>query len=424
MTASTPVDFITREEARYLALVAQRLEPLPGAPPPVKPTKAHLLHLIRQAGCIQLDSISVVSRAHETAVWSRAGAFRPADLNALHDPNRQLIEYWAHAASLLPVEFLPYLRRSMESFHHPATTSWGKWACENRPLLDDVLRTIEQQGPLSTRAFERPSHIERQPWDWWGGKPAKQALDYLWTAGELVILRRVGFERVYELTDRAFPGLRAQPLPDPAGEAAFFVGRALRAVGVGTVSWIGDFYRLGSRRYVTPAETLAQLAALERTGHAHRVALEAERAPLWLDAGLVPALDAFRQGDARPAARTLLCPFDNLLWRRDRALALFGFDYRLESYTPEPKRIYGYYTLPILIDGRLIGRLDARYRRKERVFAVHAIHLEPGVKPTVAVAGQIARAIRAFVQFLGGGAVEVHRSAPEALAGRLMARLS
>lgn len=422
--AATSSDFITREEARYLSLVAQRLEPMPGEPVPSKPTKAHLLGIIQQAGCIQLDSISVVSRAHETAVWSRAGAYRPSDLAALHDPDRHLIEYWAHAASLIPADFLPYFRRSMASFLHPDQTSWGRWAHDNRPLLLEVRSTIERQGPLTTRAFERPGEIERKPWDWWGGKPAKQALDYLWTAGELVVVRRIGFERVYDLTDRVFPGLPDQPLPDPEEEAAFFVARALRSVGIGTVPWIGDYFRLGSRRYVTPQETLRQLTVLEQTGGAHRVALEDERSPGWLDAALLPALAAFRRGNARPTTRTLLCPFDNLLWQRNRALTLFGFDYRLESYTPEPKRIYGYYTLPILIDGRLVGRVDARYRRKERVFAIHAIHLEPGVKPTQVTVGRVAQALRAFVRFLGGGSFEIHRCAPESLGSRLLARLS
>lgn len=423
MTAA--VDLITRDEACYLALVAQRLEPMPGEPVPAKPDKAHLLRLVRQVSTLQLDSISVVSRAHETTVWSRAGAYRQGDLAALHDPDRQLIEYWAHAASILPVEYLPYLRRFMTRYQDPTATNWGKWASDNRPLLGHVLRTVEQQGPVSTRAFERPNDVERNPWDWWGGKPAKQALDYLWTAGELVILRRVGFERVYELTDRAFPGLRSQPLPDPDDQAAYFTGRALRAVGIGPAAWVGDYLRLGSgsARYVAPQDTLDQLAVLEQTGGAFRVVLEDEAAPAWLDADLVPALEAFRRGDARPRANTLLCPFDNLLWQRTRARALFGFDYRLESYTPAPKRVYGYYSLPLLVDGRLIGRLDARYRRKERVLAVHALHLEPGVKPTAAVAGRIGRILRAFSRFLGGGTYEILHCAPEALRPRLLERL-
>jgi uncharacterized protein YcaQ len=162
---------------------------------------------------------------------------------------------------------------------------------------------------------------------------------------------------------------------------------------------------------------------LERSGDAVRVALEDQRGPAWLAAELLPALAAFRAGTARATARTLLCPFDNILWRRDRALALFGFDYRLESYTPEPKRIYGYYTLPILIDGRLVGRLDARYRRKERILSVQSIHLEPTVKATATLAGTIVSILRGFVRFLGGGQIEVLLTAPDSLHPHLLKRL-
>jgi uncharacterized protein YcaQ len=405
------VETISLPEARFLSLVAQRLEcnDLPSA---TAPTSQDLLEVIRAAGCLQLDSISVVSRAHETAVWSRVGHYNPVDLAALHHPHQALIEYWAHAASLLPVEFLPYLRRKMLSASDPNDSRVGRWAHENRPLLDDVLATIAREGPLSTRAFERPEEVKRQPWDWWGGKPAKQALDALWTLGELVILRRNGFERVYELTDRAFPDVRTSPLPAVEEEARFFSERALSAVGIGTTAWIADYFRFGSIRYVTAPAMQACLEAMEREGRAVRARIDNPSQIVWLDIALLPALSAFRAGIARPVRGTLLSPFDNLLWRRDRALALFGFDYRLESYTPEPKRIYGYYSLPILIEGLLLGRLDARYRRKERLLSVQSVHLEPGIRPSAPLATSLANILRQFTTFLGGGEIEVVSAAP------------
>lgn len=406
-----PADAISLAEARYLALVAQQLE-RPDGRRRGRASQDELLAIIHAAGCLQLDSISVVSRAHETAVWSRAGRYDPAELAALHYPRQELIEYWAHAASLLPVTFFPYLRRAMRRLADPASHRVGRWASENRPLLDDVLAKIEREGPLSTRAFDRPDGIERRPWDWWGGKPAKQALDYLWTLGELVVVRRVGFERIYDLTDRAFPGLRSAPLPDPEEEARFFTERALAAVGIGTLKWIAEFFMLGSSRYVPVPAVKASLETMAREGRAVPVALEGRREPAWLDAALLPALAAFRAGSARPRSRTLLSPFDNLLWRRERALALFGFDYRLESYTPAPKRVYGYYSLPILVDGALVGRLDARYRRAERRMVVHALHLEPGVRPRASLAAAIAAILREFTAFLGGGEIDVVCSSP------------
>jgi uncharacterized protein YcaQ len=345
-------------------------------------------------------------------MWSRVGTFDRADLASLHHPDVELIEYWAHAASLLPVAFFPYFRRQMEKHAHPTSTDWGRWGTENQILHAEVLKTIERLGPVSTRAFERPEGLERSPWAWFGGKPAKQALDYLWTTGELVVQRRVGFERVYELTDRAFPGMRCAPLSSLDEEANFFTRRALRAVGVGTTSWIADYFRVGTGRYVTAAEAQTCLAALEHDGDAFRVVLEGQTGEAWLDASLVSDLESFRAGRARPTTNTLLSPFDNLMWRRDRAKALFGMEYLLESYTPEPKRIYGYYTLPILIEGKLIGRLDPRYRRKERLLSVQAIHLEPGVRPSIRLGTSLAGVLRDFTDFLGGGEIEILATNP------------
>lgn len=417
------VDSITLPEARYLSLVAQHLE----HPEPLirkRPNQADLLHVIRAAGVLQLDSISVVSRAHETAVWSRTGTYDPSDLAALHHPQQALIEYWAHAASLLPVEFLPYLRRQMLSYCDPQHPRVGPWVSANRELINQVLTTVEQQGPVSTRAFERPEEIKRNPWDWWGGKPAKQALDYLWTMGELVVLRRVGFERVYELTDRAFPALRSAPLPTMEEQARFFTERALHAVGIGTLPWIADYYRSGSGRYVPAPDMQFALGQLESEGQAVQVELGDERMTAWLDVALLPVLERFRGGQLRPKRSTLLSPFDNLLWQRNRALALFGFDYRLESYTPEPKRVYGYYSLPILIDGSLVGRLDARYRRKERLLSVRSLHLEPGIRPSAALATALVATLEEFTGFLGGGEIELLTANSASFQAMVLRRLS
>jgi uncharacterized protein YcaQ len=415
---SSTVDLVTLAEARYLSLIAQRLE-WTEARRKSGPSQDDLLSTIRSSGCLQLDSISVVSRAHETAVWSRVGCYNTNDLAALHYPRGELIEYWAHAASLLPVEFFHYLRPAMARFSD-TSHKVGRWGAENQSLIDDVLRTIERDGPLSTRAFSRPEDIKRMAWDWWGGKPAKQALDLLWTMGELVVIRRTGFERVYDLTDRAMPGARSVPLPSPEEQARFFTQRALSALGVGTLSWIADYYRCGSGRYVPVAAMKIALEELTRECAAVPVAIEGQTAAAWLDPALIPALNSFRSRATGPVRRTLISPFDNLIWRRDRALALFGFDYRLECYTPEPKRIFGYYSLPILIRGLLVGRLDARYRRKERLLSVHALHLEPGTRISRVLAKSIAGILREFTTFLGGGQIEVLKASPEALLPNLL----
>ncbi len=421
-TISKSAEFITLAEARYLTLFAQRIETADRIGKRL-PSTDQLLDLVHQISVIQLDSISVVSRAHETSVWTRVGKFRPSDFSTLHHPEAALFEYWVHAASLVPVEFFPHVRRQMES-HATATTRWGKWGEENRDLIQSVLTTIEQQGAVSTRAFERPEEIKRSPWAWFGGKPAKEALDFLWTAGELVVVKREGFERHYDLTDRVFPDARSGPLPAIEEQNRFFIERALRSVGIGTLPWLADFFRPGTSRYVSANDAKAVLAALEQEGRAIPVQIESISAPAWLDEALLSVLAAFRSGALRPRARTLLSPFDNVMWRRDRALALWGFDYRIETYTPEPLRVFGYYSLPILIDGRFVGRLDPRYYRKERILSIKSIHLEPGVRLTAGLTNAIATVLRTFTDFLGGGEIRVLESNPEVLKSLLSQKLT
>jgi len=420
-TPSRPAEFITRDEARYLTLFAQRIETVEPRGTRL-PTTEHLLDLVHQISVIQLDSISVVSRAHETSVWTRVGTFKTSDFSILHHPKAALFEYWVHAASLVPIQFFPYVRRQMES-HATATTRWGRWGAENKDLLQSVLATIEKQGAVSTRAFERPEEIKRSPWAWFGGKPAKEALDFLWTAGELVVIKREGFERHYDLTDRTFPGARSGPLPSLEDQNRFFIERALRSVGIGTLPWLADFFRPGSSRYVSANDAKAVLNSLEQVGRAIPVLIESIAAPAWLDESLLPVLDAFRTGALRSRAKTLLSPFDNVMWRRNRALALWGFDYRIETYTPEPLRAYGYYSLPILIDGRFVGRLDPRYHRKEKLLSIKSIHLEPGIRTNARLVSAIASVLRKFTEFLGGGEIQILESNPEALKSLLNQKL-
>ena len=153
------------------------------------------------------------------------------------------------------------------------------------------------------------------------------------------------------------------------------------------------------------------------------VAVEDLTGPLWLDPALLPVLAEHRAGARTPRVTTLLSPFDNLNWQRPRMLALFGFDYRLECYVPAPKRIYGYYTLPILHRGEIVGRLDPVYRRKERRLTVHTVRLEPSVRPSLSLANAIAAALRRYLEFLGGGEIEVSATDPPHLLPLLRQRL-
>jgi uncharacterized protein YcaQ len=412
-----PVMNLTMEEARYVSLVAQRLEAVE-RPTRRQPTKAEIFDTIQALGCVQLDTISVVARSHETVLWSRLGPYDTNLIRELHFPDKALIEYWAHAAAITPTSMFPYFRRAMHRRHHDNPANAESWGARNRELLDAVLARIEQEGPLASREFERPEGPRPDPWTWYGGKPAKQALDTLWTAGELAVQERIGFQRVYELTDRLLPGLRDQPLPSLEEERRFFVSTALRAMGIAQRRWVTDYFRR-YEPHVPTLETMLVLEALAEDGLAIPVTVDDIDEPFWLHPGVVPALDAFRAGQAKPKRTTLLSPFDSLVWNRHRALTLFDFEYTIECYTPAPKRRYGYYSLPILHQGNLVGRLDPVYKRREQRLIVNSIHLEPRVRPTKSLARSLLRSLRSYTDFLGGGVIELPAAGDERLLAAL-----
>jgi uncharacterized protein YcaQ len=408
---------LSRDEARLLAVAAQRLD---GRPADGGVTKAALLETIRAIGCVQLDTISVVSRSHETVLWSRHGAYDPTLLSALHYPDGALIEYWAHAAAIVPVEAFPYFRRKMAFY--AASSDDGALTQEQTEAIARVRAALREQGPIGSRHFARPEGPKPEPWSWWGGKTERWVLDHLWSCGELMVLRREGFQRVYDLTERVMSGAHAAPLPTEAEQRRYFVGRALSALGVATPRWVADYFRTG-RPHVPAGQAASELKAMEAEGLAHRVTVDGLSEPVWLSADAMTRLARLRSGDDRPTATTLLSPFDNLIWHRGRTSTLFDFDYLFESYVPAPKRRYGYYTLPILHRARLVGRLDPSYDRKAHVLTIKALYLEPGVAIDDPLVTDLAATLRDFTAFLGGGEIRILVSDPPAFAPALTAAL-
>lgn len=414
---------LTLDEARMLAVHAQRLDRRPPLPRASARVKQRLLETVRHLGCVQIDTISVISRSHETVLWSRLGAYNPALFDEIYYPDGALCEYWAHAAAFLPIESLPYYRSAMD-WYRAKYEAPGSWAEREAATLARVLATIRDNGPSASRHFERPEGPRPDPWTWWGGKPERQALDHLWSCGDLMVRRRQGFQRVYDLTERIAPELHEGEPPAAAEMKRHFVTAGLRAMGIGTPAWVGDYFRSFGVRHVSPRDAAAELAAMAEQGLAVPAEVEGLSEPAWLDPAMLPKLAELRAGRGRPTLTTLLSPFDNLIWYRPRTSALFGFEYRIECYTPEPKRIYGYYTLPILHRGRLVGRLDPSYDRRHRRLTIKAAHLEPGVRPTAALANAVAGALRDLSSFLGGGEIVVLRSDPEPFAAMVNGRLA
>jgi hypothetical protein len=343
--------------------------------------------VIRRASCIQLDSVAAVERSHQIAIASRAGDYPPGVVHSLLREGR-VIEYWAHALCLLPVEDWPLFAWVRDRLRD--TDPWhGDVKARYPGLAERVLEEIRERGPLGSRDFggkeDALPHREGTMWSW---KPAKQVLDALFAAGELVIAGRDnGFQRLYDLPERVLPRAvleaSAPPQPDAVRE---LIVRAVRARGALTESAIAEHWRpiwwlgrssAGARPYV---ESLVTDGTLER------LAVEDGRAPVVVEASI--ELDR-----PRPTAAVLLSPFDNLLWEYWSVRRVLGFEHVIELYKPAAQRRYGYYVLPLLWRDRIVGRADLKSERREGSLVVKAFHLEPGVRRSRALDEAFDRAL-------------------------------
>lgn len=376
MQTSSPITaHLSLAEARRIAIAAQALDQ-----PPAPATKADLLALVRRLGCVQVDTIHVVARSPYFVLWSRLEEYDPCWLDELLYPDRLVFEYWAHAASIVPIEYWPLFRSRMEK-HNSAESDW--WSDEqprNGEVVQQVLGEIQARGPLGAADFAAPPDHRGGWWEW---KPAKRALDGLWSAGELMIERRVNFHRRYDLRERLLPTALAERTLSEDEQRRGLATLALSAMGLATTRQLADYFRQGQ------TGLKAVLESFVAEGLAMRVQVADWPVPAYLHR------DYWQSYAALPPVErtTLLSPFDSLIWDRERTRALWGFDYTIECYTPAPKRRYGYFTLPILRRGDLIGRLDAKAERKAGVFRVKALHLEPGVPADEAIAQDVAQAL-------------------------------
>jgi uncharacterized protein len=397
---------LSRAAARAVALAAQGLARRPRR----RATKHDVVAAIARMGALQIDTIHVVARSPYLVLWSRIGDYRPEWLDELLAEG-ELFEYWAHEACFLPAGMYPLFRHRML---RPASMGWkygAAWIAANRAVVDDVLGAVRERGPLRASDFDGGGNGA-----WWGWKPEKRALEYLFTAGELMVARRERFQRVYDLAERVRPAADHASVPGGEAERALVLA-SVRALGVARARWVADYYRLPRRTTPGLVERLAAEGALLP------VAVQGWSEPLYVHPDHVATAEAAASGRLRSSLTTLLSPFDPLVWDRARALELFGFDYRLECYVPAPRRRYGYFVLPVLRRGRLVGRLDAKAHRAEDRFEVKALYLEEGVRADAALARDLAAALAACARWHGAAEVTIRRTAPATFATPLRAAL-
>jgi uncharacterized protein len=341
---------------------------------------------VRRLGCVQLDSISTVGRAHRLTLSARIGAYPERAVSRLLREGR-IFEYWAHEACLVPIEDYPLFKRRME--HLREQHWWGRKHGHQQEEKEHLLGVLREHGPVPTRFFEGGGGGGM--WNW---KPEKRTLEDLFAAGEVVVSGRDGFQRLYDLPERVIPRAYLDaPMPSEEEFRRRYALRAVEGRGALTESGIAEHCRFkGGTRAMRPV-----VDALVGEGLVRRVAVDDGGPPV-----IVPAAADL---DGSPAGGVLLCPFDNLVWDRAFLRRVFGFDHVIEVYKPASQRIYGYYVLPFLYGDRLVGRADLKSDRGEGVLRVKAFHLEPKVRRSGALDTALDRALDRLARVLGLDAV-------------------
>jgi len=383
---------------RNIMLAAQGLD----KPPTTPAAKKDILTAIRRMGYLQIDTIHVVARSPYLVLWSRLGGYESNWLDELLAEG-ELFEYWAHAMCFLLIEDYPLYRRLMlEKKGH-----WGvrteRWFGENIKTVNHVFDYIKENGETRSSDFKR---TDGDKGAWWNWKAEKVALEVLFDRGDLMIARRHNFHRIYNLRETVLPAWDDSEVPLYETVQKELALKAIKALGVATAEWITDYF------YTPKREINDVLEKLVDEKEIYEVEVE--------DLGKCFIHESVKGIDVPiPTHTTLLSPFDPLMNNRKRAKVLFDFDYQIECYTPALKRKYGYFTLPILHRGRLIGRLDPKAHRKDKVFEIKAIHLEPDVKITEELVTDVAKAIQDCAAWHGIPKVVIRRSEPKEL-GKLL----
>ena len=370
---------------------------------------------------LQVDSVNVIDHAHHITLWSRFGEYDRDKLERLTYKRRVLFEYLTHVACFVATRDLPLHRAIMQDAPRRFDARYPGWRKKNRDIIAAVSGAIAERGPLGNADFERPSHMGKSA-GWWSWKPATHALDYLWKAGVIGIHSREHFHKRFALMDRVLPAFATTP--------AMTYEQAMRERLLRSLGAMGAASRVDLTRYWTwpgwsaPAQT-AMLRALVDEGAVREVRLEGELTPWYARAEDVAALETAHRKRGPSKGTTLLAPFDSFLWHRERTHLLWGYFYRIEIYVPGHKREHGYYSLPLLHDGHLIGRVDLKTHREHGVLEAKHVHLErwfasgepaPGVgwgelDRDAAFAG-LAEALHSLARHVGVNHVKLARVTP------------
>jgi uncharacterized protein YcaQ len=391
---------LSARDARILLMRAQGLLDDPAR----RATPATVSKVIERLGFVQLDSINIVDRAHHLTLASRLEAYRPQHLTRLLEGKRSLFEHFTHDCSAIPTLFFPHWKPRFEGYRARwRDRGWVKSRMGDDPdgVIAHVLDRIHREGPLMSKNFEHDRKGKSAAW--WGWKPQKTALEYLWLSGTLSIAGRRNFHKVYDLTERVFPDLQAAPTPSFDEHLEWACTSALERLGVATPGEIARFWQA-----VRPDLTTKWCRKAEAEGRITAVHVAAEDSSRLRKAYALPDYQqSLRRAPAAPEGIRLLSPFDPVIRDRRRLRRLFDFDYRFEAFVPAPQRRWGYYVLPLLEGERFVGRLDAKHHRHRETFEVKTLYWEPRVRAGKQRLRRLQEALAVLAKRIGARSIEL-----------------
>ncbi|MCY1664432.1 winged helix-turn-helix domain-containing protein [Rhizobium sp. SL86] len=384
---------IDNRQARHIFLERQGLS----RPPNRLLGRDGLRDLIHDLGFVQVDSIQTVERAHHQILFSRNQTYRREHLTALLEEDRSLFEHWTHDASIIPSAFFPFWKHRFVRREVRIRENWGKWQGEGYDsAVEETYRRIRDHGPVMAREVKAEDH---KSGGWWNWHPSKTALEFLWHTGKLAIARRENFQKVYDLAERVIPPDHFEAEVEHDAFIDWACRSALTRLGFATSGEIAAFFDL-----VTPQE--AKVWVADHRAELTEVELQTvdgRKRPSFVFAEQLPSL---LEAPEPPARLRVLSPFDPLLRDRDRAERLFGFNYRIEVFVPEPKRQYGYYVFPLLEGDRMVGRIDMKADRKAGALIVKRLWWEPAIRASAGRLEKLDAELERLARFSGVDRVE------------------
>ena len=348
LSMSKKVESLSLKEAQRIVMAKQMLD---------SPKKSPL-KVIEHLGYVQIDTISVVERAHHHVFWSRCPKYQPSDLDKLVR-NRKVFEYWSHAASFLPMRDYRFTLPMKKEFSKRESS----WYPKDEKLMKRVLKRIKKEGPLRSKDFQREDGSKSS--GWWDWKPAKKALERLFFEGKLEVSRREGFQKVYDLPENVIPSSVDTSMPSQKDYIRFLIQRTLRHHGLATAKEIGYL----RKKNVVDA-IRKELAEMLNSKEVVAIKIQNIEEPYFGDPKDLQSIP--RIG----SSLLILSPFDNFVIQRNKLNLFFNFDYQIECYLPEKKRKYGYFTLPIFKGVTPVGRVDCKAERDKKRLVVQSLHYE------------------------------------------------